>query len=224
LLRESILSEWNGLLLICGFFSIADAPLAEKLASSRGQGDSAIIAPQQHLLSRGKQKNEAERKNENRDNHVADINEDNQEKNKHINISESIGEKQQQQNRRPTNLSSNLAKTPTTKKSSPFESCKEFLANSAKSIYSCDASIQDSQNHQNNLSVHKVPSSRSVSNLRSCMVEEKGTLTDVHCGATTGRKLGEDLCEDEVEIVSLLEEQIPRYKLRADTLTQFSGA
>ncbi|KAK6637420.1 hypothetical protein RUM44_007837 [Polyplax serrata] len=27
----------------------------------------------------------------------------------------------------------------------------------------------------------------------------------------------------EVEIISLLEEQIPRYKLRADTLTQFSG-
>lgn len=27
----------------------------------------------------------------------------------------------------------------------------------------------------------------------------------------------------EVEIISLLEEQIPRYKLRADTLTQFGG-
>ena len=27
----------------------------------------------------------------------------------------------------------------------------------------------------------------------------------------------------EVEIISLLEEQIPRYKLRADTLTQFTG-
>lgn len=27
----------------------------------------------------------------------------------------------------------------------------------------------------------------------------------------------------EVEIVSLLEEQIPRYKLRADTLTKFGG-
>ncbi|KAG7188006.1 hypothetical protein KM043_013961 [Ampulex compressa] len=27
----------------------------------------------------------------------------------------------------------------------------------------------------------------------------------------------------EVEIISLLEEQIPRYKLRADTLTQFQG-
>lgn len=27
----------------------------------------------------------------------------------------------------------------------------------------------------------------------------------------------------EVEIISLLEEQIPRYKLRADALTQFTG-
>lgn len=27
----------------------------------------------------------------------------------------------------------------------------------------------------------------------------------------------------EVEIISLLEEQIPRYRLRADTLTQFTG-
>ena len=27
----------------------------------------------------------------------------------------------------------------------------------------------------------------------------------------------------EVEIISLLEEQIPRYRLRADTLTQFQG-
>lgn len=27
----------------------------------------------------------------------------------------------------------------------------------------------------------------------------------------------------EVEIISLLEEQIPRYKLRADTLTKFGG-
>jgi len=27
----------------------------------------------------------------------------------------------------------------------------------------------------------------------------------------------------EVEIISLLEEQIPRYRLRADTLTQFKG-
>lgn len=30
-------------------------------------------------------------------------------------------------------------------------------------------------------------------------------------------------CLDEVEIFSLLEEQIPKYKIRADTLTQFSG-
>lgn len=32
---------------------------------------------------------------------------------------------------------------------------------------------------------------------------------------------GEELAE--VEIISLLEEQIPRYRLRADTLTQFAG-
>lgn len=32
---------------------------------------------------------------------------------------------------------------------------------------------------------------------------------------------GEEL--PEVEIISLLEEQIPRYRLRADTLTQFQG-
>lgn len=36
-----------------------------------------------------------------------------------------------------------------------------------------------------------------------------------------------DLCSSdhlpEVEIFSLLEEQIPKYKLRADTLTQFTG-
>lgn len=36
-----------------------------------------------------------------------------------------------------------------------------------------------------------------------------------------------ELCSSEsipeVEIISLLEEQIPRYKLRADTLTQFGG-
>lgn len=37
------------------------------------------------------------------------------------------------------------------------------------------------------------------------------TLTDLSCGA------------EEVELVSLLEEQLPRYRLRADTLTQFSG-
>lgn len=36
-----------------------------------------------------------------------------------------------------------------------------------------------------------------------------------------------DLCSSEhlpeVEIFSLLEEQIPKYKIRADTLTQFAG-
>lgn len=36
-----------------------------------------------------------------------------------------------------------------------------------------------------------------------------------------------DLCTsdqiDEVEIFSLLEEQLPRYKLRADSLTKFGG-
>ncbi|CAN7991725.1 unnamed protein product, partial [Ixodes hexagonus] len=37
------------------------------------------------------------------------------------------------------------------------------------------------------------------------------TLTELSCGA------------EEVELVSLLEEQLPRYRLRADTLTQFSG-
>jgi len=175
----------------------------KKLASSRGQGDSAIIAPQQHLLSKGKQKNEAERKDENWDNHVAEINEDNQDKKKRLNISESIEEKLQ----RPTTLSSKVAKSP----ESPFKSCKEFLAKSGQTNFSRSSS-QD----------QKIPSSRSVSNIKACLVEEKGSLTDVHCGAT-GRKLGEDLLEDEVEIVSLLEEQIPRYKLRADTLTQFSG-
>ncbi|KAI5721825.1 hypothetical protein M8J77_026190 [Diaphorina citri] len=39
------------------------------------------------------------------------------------------------------------------------------------------------------------------------------TLTDVCCGG--------DL--PEVEIISLLEEQLPQYKLRADTLTEFIG-
>uniref|UniRef100_A0A8D9DRA6 Trafficking kinesin-binding protein 1 n=1 Tax=Cacopsylla melanoneura TaxID=428564 RepID=A0A8D9DRA6_9HEMI len=43
-----------------------------------------------------------------------------------------------------------------------------------------------------------------------CNVE---TLTDVCCGG--------DL--PEVEIISLLEEQLPQYKLRADTLTEFIG-
>lgn len=37
------------------------------------------------------------------------------------------------------------------------------------------------------------------------------TLTELSCGA------------EEVELVSLLEEQLPRYRLRADTLTEFSG-
>ncbi|CAL8069257.1 unnamed protein product [Orchesella dallaii] len=180
-----------------------NATLVKKLASSRGQGDSAIIAPQQHLLSKEKQKNEAERKDENWDNHVAEINEDIQEKIKRLNISESVEEKLQ----RPNTLSSKVAKSP----KSPFESCKEFLAKAGQTNFS-RASSQD----------HKFTSSRSVSNLKSCLVEEKGCLTDVHCGST-GRKLGEDLLEDEVEIVSLLEEQIPRYKLRADTITQFSG-
>lgn len=32
---------------------------------------------------------------------------------------------------------------------------------------------------------------------------------------------GEEL--PEVEIITLLQEQIPRYRLRADTLTQFTG-
>ena len=36
-----------------------------------------------------------------------------------------------------------------------------------------------------------------------------------------------DLCNDadlpEVEILSLIEEQIPRYRLRADTITEFHG-
>lgn len=39
--------------------------------------------------------------------------------------------------------------------------------------------------------------------------------------------LSAELCSGEslpeVEIISLLEEQIPRYKLRADTLTKFGG-
>lgn len=195
------------LIYVCVYI-FSDAPLAEKLASFRGQSDSAIIAPKQHPLSRGKQKNEAERKNENRDNHVADINDQHIEETiNQINISDSSTEEKLQ--RRPNTLSSKEAKITTP---SPFDSCKEFLAKSGKSRIPTD-SAQQSQ---------KIPSSRSVTNIRSCLVEEKASLTDVHCG-TTGRKLGEDLFEDEVEIVSLLEEQIPRYKLRADTLTQFSG-
>ncbi|KAJ4437072.1 hypothetical protein ANN_17207 [Periplaneta americana] len=42
---------------------------------------------------------------------------------------------------------------------------------------------------------------------------DAGTITDVCSGGEL----------PEVEIISLLEEQIPRYRLRADTLTQFTG-
>ncbi|KAK9752442.1 hypothetical protein QE152_g4174 [Popillia japonica] len=47
----------------------------------------------------------------------------------------------------------------------------------------------------------------------SPLTKNQGTLTEL-CS-------GESL--PEVEIISLLEERIPRYKLRADTLTKFGG-
>ncbi|PSN46692.1 hypothetical protein C0J52_06370 [Blattella germanica] len=46
-------------------------------------------------------------------------------------------------------------------------------------------------------------------------------------GKTRDAETITDVCSGgelpEVEIISLLEEQIPRYRLRADTLTQFTG-
>ncbi|XP_028050005.1 trafficking kinesin-binding protein milt isoform X1 [Monomorium pharaonis] len=56
------------------------------------------------------------------------------------------------------------------------------------------------------------PKSKLVSTIRAS-TRDAETITDV-CS-------GEEL--PEVEIISLLEEQIPRYRLRADTLTQFQG-
>lgn len=64
------------------------------------------------------------------------------------------------------------------------------------------------------------PSSKSVSNISDHLAVEKGSLTDVHSGDI------DDIVghfEDEVEIISLLEEQIPKYKLRADSITKFGG-
>jgi len=65
------------------------------------------------------------------------------------------------------------------------------------------------------------PSSKSVSNISDIISEEKGCLTDVHCGTTDEVAYNES--EDEVEVLSLLQEQIPKYKLRADSITKFGG-
>jgi hypothetical protein len=50
---------------------------------------------------------------------------------------------------------------------------------------------------------------------------------DVHVANDATIYLILELCSGEslpeVEIISLLEEQIPKYKLRADTLTKFGG-
>ncbi|CAD1479169.1 unnamed protein product, partial [Heterotrigona itama] len=47
------------------------------------------------------------------------------------------------------------------------------------------------------------------------------TITEIKCKSIAEVCSGGEL--PEVEIISLLEEQIPRYRLRADTLTQFQG-
>jgi hypothetical protein len=56
-----------------------------------------------------------------------------------------------------------------------------------------------------------------------------GAQRALHLGVVSSREQGTitELCSGEslpeVEIISLLEEQIPKYKLRADTLTKFGG-
>lgn len=103
---------------------------------------------------------------------------------------------------------------------SRFDNCKEFLKRSdAPTVFNASSSSKKT-----------FPTSKSISNLGSVLVENKGTVTEVHSGVnvknnsvSVGAGGDDHSFEDEVEIVSLLEEQIPKYKLRADTITQFTG-
>lgn len=108
------------------------------------------------------------------------------------------------------------------KSSSRFDNCKEFLKRSdAPTAFDVSSTSKQPK---------KFPTSKSISNLGSIRVESKETLTEIHSGRVNLKNnsvcAGTDTDEhfdDEVEIVSLLEEQIPKYKLRADTITQFTG-
>jgi hypothetical protein len=86
-----------------------------------------------------------------------------------------------------------------------FANCKEFLRKSAT---------------YNPISF---PTSRSVSNIRDSIVEEKSSFSEVYSDQPGIATSSAPNAVDEVEIVSLLEERIPKYKLRADTITKFSG-
>lgn len=121
-------------------------------------------------------------------------------------------------------------------KAARIDTSKEFFKCSDTSIlFGTSSSSKQSK---------KFPTSKSISNLGKVCVEHKAILTDVHSGVgfdkdkvITCVSVGTEpdvgigiisersvtSIEDEVEIVSLLDEPIPKYKLRADTITQFTG-
>uniref|UniRef100_A0A182X616 HAP1 N-terminal domain-containing protein n=1 Tax=Anopheles quadriannulatus TaxID=34691 RepID=A0A182X616_ANOQN len=93
--------------------------------------------------------------------------------------------------------------------------CEQYQSKLAAS--QCGARIPLSPNTQATIEKHLpgLPSKRLLMQQASKITEKRdvGCITEV-CSA-------EDL--PEVEIFSLLEEQIPRYKIRADTTTTFGG-
>jgi len=65
-----------------------------------------------------------------------------------------------------------------------------------------------------------------LSSINETLHQEKGCVTELRkCGSKSQTSTSSDtpVLEDEVEILSLLEEKLPKYKLRADSLTKFSG-
>lgn len=203
----------------------------KKLASSIGPGDSASPAPEENpssLLSTGRKKRyEAERQGgRDRGDSVVvvrprklEINLENSGiSQKTVDIINSI---------RHSSSSSSIAEP--LEGSRRFDNCKDFLSRSdAPLLFDATSTSTHKQNSR------RFPVSKSISNLSKVLVESKGSLTEVHSGCGGGPNNNnsnsvsvgsgfEEVIEDEVEIVSLLEEQVPRYKLRADTITKFGG-
>jgi len=208
---------------VCGF---SDVSLSEKLASSTDPRDSTLAAPKE--VSRINKEtllldqNAAEGKGVDQDINVV-------QRSRKLELTlEKVGLSEKAvsiiSSIRQSSSSSKLEPSGGSNKPSRFDNCKEFLRRSdAPTTF--DASTTSK-------SIYKFPTSKSISSLSSVLKESKGSLTEVHSGTVSGKNNRHSVCvgagdetiiEDEVEIVSLLEEQVPRYKLRADTLTKFGG-
>lgn len=183
----------------------------KKLASSRGQSSPTIAAAKPTSLlstTTSSGKHEAERQRSREDN---------------VDVAIEPDENTSEKDTKKDKISDDILSTDLGPLRSRFENCKEFL----RKAYTAHPPAKVTR------PIGKIPCSKSASNIHSYTLEGDNSKESLNCRDSGGGlkafarddnciKIEEESL-DEVEIVSLLEEKVPKYKLRADCITKFGG-